>query len=174
MTSYKSDISFILAALPELETYLLAEPLYWPLGASLPRLTIGGLLLALKRASAFEPFDARQWQLKVDTIRAKRRSAWEKKALRELQNRLRLWSESLNEWRSAEAGRRADYTGEVRGRVIIQILLREVDASSEQAALASLDRSLRVYLQPGPFLWDETLAQHFQQDEFWFLYGKLT
>jgi hypothetical protein len=173
MKNLKHDFEFIQSALPEVETYLLSETLYWPLGASLPRLTIGGLLLALKRASALEPFEARKWLLQVESVRAKRRNAWEQKSLRELQNRLRLWSESVSEWRSAEGGQRADYTGEVRGRVIIQILLREVNAPGEQAALDALDRFLRVHLKPASFLWDKGLEQAFDRDEFWFLYGKL-
>lgn len=173
MKNLNSDFEFIESALPEMETYLLAETLYWPLGASLPRLTIGGLLLALKRASALKPFETRKWQMQIDSIRTKRRSAWEQKSLQELRNRLRLWSESVSEWRSAEGGQHADYTGEVRGRVIIQILLREVSAPGEQVAVDALDRFLRVHLKPASFLWGKGLEQAFDRDEFWFLYGKL-
>jgi hypothetical protein len=173
MITPERDSRFIEAALPELETYLLAEALYWPLGGSLPRLTPGSLLLALRRAEAFDPFAARKWQAQTDSIRAKRRTAWEQKSLREIQNRLRLWSASTAEWQSAESGRRADYPGEVRGRVILQILLDEVNAPAEQAALDGLDAFLRANLKPAPFLWEAELEKTFTPSKFWFLYGKL-
>jgi hypothetical protein len=173
MTTLERDLRFLECALPELESSLLAEALYWPLGASLPRLTPGTLLLALRRVEALEPFAARKWQAQFDSVRAKRRSVWEQKTLREIRNRLRLWSASLAEWRSDEGERRADYTGEVRGRVILQLLLSEVNAPEEGAALEGLDHLLRAKLKPAPFLWESGLERAFSQDEFWFLYGKL-
>lgn len=172
-TTLERDSRFISVALPELETALLSESLYWPLGNGLPRLTPGNLLLALRRLEALDPSAVRKWQLQFDSIRAKRRSAWEQKTLQELRNRLRLWNASIAEWQSDEGERRADYTGEVRGRVILQLLLREVNAPQEQTALEGLDHFLRAKLKPASFLWETGLEDAFPQDEFWFLYGKL-
>jgi hypothetical protein len=174
MTNPERDSRFIETALPELQDYLLSDELYWPLGGSLPRLTPGALLLALRRAEAHSPAPARKWQLELDAVRRRWRSAWEQKALREAKNRLRLWSASVGEWQSAPAENLADYTGEVRGRVILQILLDEVNAPAEQAALGPLDDFLRARLKPGNFLWETGLETAFPQSEFWFLYGKLT
>lgn len=173
MNPTERDSRFLSAALPDLEQYLLAESLYWPLGGSLPRLTPGSLLLALRRLEALDPFAARKWQAQFDSICAKRRSIWEQKTLQEIRNRLRLWSASLAEWQSDEAENHTDYASEVRGRIILQLLLGQVNAPEEATALAGLDHWLRAKLKPGPFLWDARLARAFSQDEFWFLYGNL-
>ncbi|MDX9993295.1 MAG: hypothetical protein RBS68_14735 [Anaerolineales bacterium] len=173
MTNPESNSHFIETALPELETYLLSETLYWPLGGSLPRLTPGALLLALRQAEALNPPAARKWRQQLDLISAKRRTAWEQKARSELVNRLRLWGESVAEWQPAASERRADYSGQVRSRVILQLLLHEVNAPAQQAVLDGLDAFLRANLKPAPFLWDAQLAETFPKDEFWFLYGKL-
>jgi hypothetical protein len=173
MSILEKETRFLETGLSELEPYLLAEALYWPLGGSLPSLTPGALLLSLRRLEGLDPFAARKQQVRLDTIRMKRRTAWEQKALREVKNRLRLWSESIREWQSAQAGSRADYPGAVRGRVILQLLLGEVNAPVEQAALADLDVFLRANLKPGPFLWEKELETAFEPSEFWFLYGKL-
>jgi hypothetical protein len=174
MTTLERDSRFIEEALPELQPYLLADELYWPLGNSLPRLTPGALLLALRRVEAQQPSAAQKWQLKLDSVRTKWRAAWEQKALRETRNRLRLWSASMGEWQSAPAENLADYSGEVRGRVILQILLAEIDAPQEQSALEALDHSLRAKLKAGNFLWEAGLETTFPPSDFWFLYGKLT
>jgi len=173
MTSLERDSRFIETALTELQDYLLSEELYWPLGNSLPRLTPGALLLALRRAEALNPSAAHNWQRELDLVRAKWRTAWEKKALRETHNRLRLWSESISEWRSAPGENPADYTGAVRGRVILQLLLSEINSPQEQAALNDLDIFLRANLIKSGFLWEAGLESAFPADNFWFLYGKL-
>jgi hypothetical protein len=173
MNLTERDSRFLSAALPDLEQYLLSESLYWPLGGSLPRLTPGALLLALRRLEALDPFAARKWQAQFDSVCAKRRSVWEQKTIQEIRNRLRLWSASLAEWQSDEAENRADYAGEVQGRVILQLLLGQVNAPEEATALAGLDHWLRVKLKPGSFLWEPRLARAFSQEEFWFLYGNL-
>jgi hypothetical protein len=109
----------------------------------------------------------------LELIRAKRRTAWEQKSRSELANRLRLWSKSVAEWQPADSERRADYTGQVRSRVILQLLLHKINAPAEQAVLDDLDNFLRVSLKPASFLWDAELAEAFPKDEFWFLYGNL-
>jgi hypothetical protein len=51
----KKDRAYLEAGIPELEDYLLSDELYWPISArghNLPRLTIGGLLLANDRLEA--------------------------------------------------------------------------------------------------------------------------
>jgi hypothetical protein len=55
MPSLEKDRAFLEASVPELEDYLLSDELYWPItarGFDLPRLTIGGILLAKARLEA--------------------------------------------------------------------------------------------------------------------------
>ena len=59
MLTAEYDLEYLKSASKQLEKYLLSDVLYWPLGKShppgfppYPRLTIGGVLLAISRASA--------------------------------------------------------------------------------------------------------------------------
>ena len=55
MATVEKDTAYLEAGIPEMEAYLLSDELYWPIttrGYSLPRLTIGGILLAKTRLEA--------------------------------------------------------------------------------------------------------------------------
>ncbi len=173
MPNAETDARFIEEALLQLQDYLLSEELFWPMGLNQPRLTPGALLLALTRLQASQPVQTEYWQSAFQTVRAQRPSAWKQKALKELRNRLRLWSASIGEWRSATAAQRADYAGAIRSRVILQLLLAEVDAPEEKAQLTGLDLFLQTILKKGEFLWEKEVQAAFDERLFWFLYGTL-
>ncbi|GAB4483307.1 MAG: hypothetical protein OHK0031_06500 [Anaerolineales bacterium] len=162
-----SDETFLNEALPQLKEYLLSGELYWPLGGTLPRLTPGALLLALRRLSVSQPSAAEEARQKLETLTGQWRSAWEKKIAQETANRLRLWSAFLSECEETTSRENASYAGEIRGRVILQLLGY---ASPE---LAALDARLRRLFAPGNFVWEAPLTAGFPQTDFWFLYGSL-
>jgi len=176
MTSVEKDRAFLEAGIPELKDYLLSEELFWPItarGYDLPRLTIGGLLLAQARLDARgERIDAQIAQLEV--IRSKWRVAWETKAGREFQSRLNLWSNYLTDYRQNPEGYADSYPHEVHNRVMLKLLRSDLPADMlEQEALSSLDTALRSSLLPGTFIWEPELKSGFPQDAYWFLYGTL-
>jgi DNA-binding PucR family transcriptional regulator len=167
------DRTFLDESLPQLQDYLLSGELYWNLGYGVPSLSIGNVLLALVRLDVVEPAKAQQMRGKVDAVREKWHVAWTKKAAREAANRLRLWSQFLSEQQSTSGRSKAYYATEVRGRAILQLLLKEVPTAPEKATLAELDSALRGQFHPGKFVWGETYRPAFPPDEFWFLYGNL-
>lgn len=171
MTSTAQDIQFLTESLPQLQDYLLSNELYWPLGNSLPRLTLGSVLLALVRLEVTRPGEAQRFREALEPTRMRWRAAWEKKAVREMANRLQLWSQYLSDYRYAPESAGL-YPTEVRGRAILQLLLSEVPNTPEIAALAELDASLKANLVPGDFLWEASLQAAFPMPDFWFLYGK--
>ncbi len=173
MTSTEQDLRFLTESLPQLQVYLLSNELYWPLNASLPRLTLGAVLLALARVSAIQPDEAKGLAEQLETIRAKWRVAWEKKAARETANRLRLWSNFLSDYRNAPEQHADAYPQEVRGRVILQLLLAEAPDAPEKSALAELDAMLKSRLISGNFVWNVALQPAFPKTDFWFLYGTI-
>ena len=173
MPNLEQDSRFIKEALPQLQEYLLSNELYWPLRATLPRLTPGALLLALTRLDAISSPTAAYKRAELDAIRAKWRTAWEQKSIQETRNRLKLWSASIDEWQSATGENLADYMGAVRHRTILQLLLDEIDAEKEQIQLRELDLFLQAHLKKSEFLWEKELQSAFPKDIFWFLYGKL-
>jgi hypothetical protein len=173
MTSTEQDLLFLTESLPQLQDYLLSNELYWPLTGALPRLTLGSLLLALARMSVIQPEAAKKMQLQVETIRAKWKVAWEQKSARETANRLRLWSSFVSDYRNAPDQHADFYPQEVRGRVILQLLLAEAPDAPEKSALADLDIMLKSRLVSGNFVWNAALQVAFPKTDFWFLYGTI-
>ena len=168
MPTLAEDRRYLEAALAELKNYLLSDVLFYPLTAPMPRLTIGGMLLAQRRLHAQK--SASPLDFELDTLRTKWRAAWEKKSAKELDARLTLWRNYLNDYRNDE--NQADhYRHEVRWRVMSELLLDEISQGS--AELVGLDQLLRAKFQSGEFIWNDTLKREFPQDKFWFLYGKL-
>lgn len=174
MTSSADDLRFLTEALSTLQDYLLSNELYWPLSGSLPRLTPGSLLLALKRMEVVQPLQAKKLQAQIDLVRGKWRTAWEKKIARETANRLRLWSQFLSDYANAPEQNADSYPSEARGRAILQLLLWEMPADApEKSALPEMETLLKVKLHSGEFLWDADLQTAFPKTDFWFLYAKL-
>lgn len=173
MTIEDPDFVFLTEALPQLQAYLLSNELYWPLSASFPRLTPGAVLLTMARLHARLPSESQKLQQQLDSILLKWRTAWEKKAAREISNRLRLWTTFLSDYASAPEQNADAYLGEVRGRVILQLLMQVVQDFPEAQALAEADSLVKARLRPSEFLWDANLQAVFPKADFWFLYGRL-
>lgn len=176
MTSAEKDRAYLEAGIPELEDYLLSDELFWPItarGYDLPRLTIGGLLLAKARLEARgERTEALVTRL--DAVRSKWQVAWETKAGREFQSRFGLWSNYLTDYRQNPEGHADAYPHEVRNRAMLQLLKPELpEELPEREALSPLDSVVHTSLLPGDFIWNPALQSGFSREEYWFLYGKL-
>jgi hypothetical protein len=176
VTSPENDRAYFEAGIPELGDYLLSRELYWPISArgyNLPRLTIGGLLLA---QTCLEAHGERIEQLttQLDALRSKWRTAWETKAGREFQSRFGLWSNYLADYRHNPEGHADTYPREVRYRVMLQLLLGELSAPPpERDGLFQLDGVLHASFSPSDFIWEADLQPGFPREVYWFLYGKL-
>jgi hypothetical protein len=164
MPTQKEDQKYLQTALPEIKNYLLSDILYYPLTGNLPRLTLGGILLAQRRLGIFpDPQFA--------TVKETWRAAWTSKASRELDARLTLWRNYLDDYRQDPATQAQNYPHEVRWRVMIALLIPEAESAPKE--IESLDRFLHANFRSGAFLWNKTQQEQFPQDEFWFLYGNL-
>ncbi len=173
MKDVNQELVFLQEAVPQLHDYLISDELYWPLRGSLPRLTLGSLLLAVARLKILAPSEVHDLMPQVETIHARWRSAWEKKASREISNRVRLWSHFLSDQINEPDRNFGLYISEVRVRVILQLLFRELPEAPEKSVLANLDDLLMARLLPSEFIWESELKSYFLKTEFWFLYGKL-
>ena len=173
MKNTAQDIRFFAEAMPQLQDYLLSNELFWPLSGSLPRLTPGCILLTMARMSVFQPVEAQRLGIQLKVVRAKWHSAWEKKVIREIGNRTRLWAQFLSDYKNSPEQNVASYANEVRSRTILQLLLKEYLVAPEKPDLDQCDSILSSCLVTGAFLWDAELQVVFPADDFWFLYGKL-
>jgi len=181
MPTILQDKTFFRSGVQELEAYLLSEELFWPLTGSeaLPRLTLGGLLLAEKRLDV-RPLPARTRQEfsgfveQLKSTRSRWRAAWERKTIREVRPRFVQWRNYLEEYRQAPDALAGDYPEQVHARVVLHLLGMELSQlPSEYTPLRALDDLLQAYFMPGRFAWDSDLAPAFPPAPYWFLYGKL-
>ena len=181
------ELGYLNAGIEILEAYLLSGDLYWTMGASPPagsppfrQLTLGGLLLNDRRLQARrltpnQEMERQECAAELQEIIYHHRVAWERKASREFQSRLKMWANFLNEYRDDPENHRDRYAYEVERRVMLQLLethAREVP-HAEQDLLGSLDQVLGAVFLPGAFIWDAEVTGAFDRSSFWYLYGEL-
>ena len=190
MSSFAYDVTFLQRGIPELQSYLLSNEIYWPLGLATPtggtpypRMTLGWLLLAKARARGWVDANRVSSQAnqleslarELDQVRARWRVAWNKKAAQEFSSRLKLWADFLNEYRGDKAAHARRYRYEVQRRVMLDLLAGEADPipKPESDLLQGMDSFLRAALKPGAFVWEEELTGTFPPESYWYLYGNL-
>lgn len=186
MQPFDKDWVFVRAAVDELESYLLSNTLYWPVpgvsarGAAgdVPQLTVGNLLLSLKRLASVDLPAERAHELdtirkQVDAVRSQWRVHWEKKAAEEFRSRLTRWQQFVQEMSGRATPSRHEYAYQVRLRVILDLLASEMgdQLRLERTALDNLDRVLKRRLSAENFVWDGSLQEEFPDDRFWYLYA---
>ncbi len=183
---FQYELDYLSATLPELESYLLAKDLYRIVHISLPRgfppypsMTLGSILLSLHKARVLginsqDSVQVIKREQILNDIRHRWKTAWEKKAMAELQNRVAMWRTFLSELYGNPSENIDRYPYEVRQRVIIELLQDELDDLSEPARseIEQTDGLLRNILQPSSFIWAAKLEKAFPSNHYWFLYGK--
>ena len=176
MTTPHDDRPYLKAAFEVLEDYLKSDALYWPLdvrppkGAPpYPQLTVGNVLLALRRQEALGGVG--DFPLRLRALKGQWGAHWQQKAAREAQARLRQWRNYLQE----TTDRAPYYHYEVRERVILALLAEDLGSLPPEvaAALNTLDGVLRGVFREGAFVWADALQTVFPREPFWFLYGTL-
>jgi len=185
MHQLEQDLTYVQSAVHDLENYLISDVLYWPirtagnrrLPAGMTQITIGNLLLSLKRLKALMSADGQEKTRlnslleEIERIKERGKSKWTKKVIEEIRSRLRQWDHYLEELKSGEISH-GDYIYNIRQRVILDMLMAELDQAlpREQARLQALDESLRSSTHPANFIWDADLQLVFPQDAYWYLY----
>lgn len=176
--SAENDLAALRAFLPEFESYLKSDTLFWTVSANLPALTVGGLLLARRRLEAWRAADQlSQAQMQefdqLDGQASLLFNQWpvniEKKAVKEFHSRLNVWADALTDLGDG-------YATAVTPRVYLGLLAplvgRQAEGAALQSRLSGLDARLRSKITPGAFVWDAALTRAFPTPEFWYLYGK--
>jgi hypothetical protein len=183
------DVAFCAAMTDEMDAYIKSDVLFWEpnrgrLGAiRLPKLTFGGLFLALRRLQTLH--DRLDLDQKEVLVRAERELAFQKKQwppryegklARELRSRLDEWAWYLDDCREQGERAIAHYPHRAEVRVKIDLLLDAadeitLDVVERRRRQAALDERLVLFFAVGEFCWVEELAAGFPPDRFWFLYG---
>ncbi len=179
MPANSDERAFLIAAAAELRDYLLSDAATWQLNGpgSLPLLTPGYLLFFLKRYSAGILEERADEKLRsalneITEVRQRWNSAWKKRIGQEIPQRLRLWSNYMDELIQSRNQAGKQYSWSVRWRVMLTLLEAELLDPVPKAGqrLKILDDQLRSISQPGPFVWEQWLEGAFPRSDFWFLY----
>ena len=161
--------------------YVYEDELYGPLPGSLPRLTIGGLLMRLGRLEALSASlnDAQQQvvataQAQVDKTRTEWAVAFEGKVTRELTARLRALGQLVTDCGDIRLCNEV-YPSEIEKRVMVAGLQAEAQAqhvltTQVETQIANIDSRLKQFTKPGDFLWDARLQVAYPKAPFWYLY----
>jgi hypothetical protein len=187
MKTLEYDLRYLQAGLEVLVDYLLSDEVFWPLSVhppegepDYPSLTLGGLLLSRAKLAAYQKFPTQMDQVdqlntELNLIRSKWRVAWEKKAERSFEVRLRMWRDFIKEYKNNPQDNTKRYSHEVRLRAMLNLLQSEGGGTNNVAAdlLSGLDGYLKSVLVLDGFLWEPGIQAGFPADVHWYLYGYL-
>jgi hypothetical protein len=183
------DVALCEAMADEIDAYLRSKELFWepnrrrPGGEGLPKLTIGGLLLAMRRLETLrERLDPDQAAALARARReyADQKQSWrlryQNKLARDLRSRLDAWAWYLDDCERQGESAIVHYPRQAETRVKIDLLLDEarevgLDVDDSRLRRAALDQRLRAVFATGAFCWLEPLAAGFPRERFWYLYG---
>ncbi len=181
------EFEYLHNALEELERYLLSDELFWPVlarpstGGSFLKLTLGNLLLSIKKLDALqegrqlsraEEGELRRIRTEIETVQRKWQAAWERKAEWEFRSRFGQWAHVLDDLKKDFERQAPYYNSEVRLRMLLDLLAGEV-GDTRGYDLTPLDAFLKGLLIPGRFIWPPELEPGFPEEDFWYLYGGL-
>lgn len=184
------DVTLCEAMADEMDDYLKSSALFWepnrhrPGGEDLPKLTFGGLLLAMRRLETVrdrlnpdqvEALTRASKQLKDQ--KSQWRHRYQTKLARDLRSRLDTWAWYLDDCEQQGESAMAHYPRQVETRAKIELLLDEAsDVALKIEALRKrrflLDGRLRAMFDPGEFCWLGELAPGFPSKRFWYLWGR--
>ena len=183
------DAALCEAMADEIKEYLKSNELFWepdrrrPGGADLPKLTIGGLLLAMRRLETLRDHlnpDKAKALTRAGREMAFQKSQWrlryQNKLARDLRSRLDAWAWYLDDCQQQGKAAIIHYPRQVETRVKIDLLLDEaievgLEVKESHKRKAGLDERLRTLFTKGGFGWISELAAGFPPNRFWYLYG---
>jgi len=189
--SIERDLKEAEAMAKALAYYVRQETLYGKVGSggmfaggNMPSLTVGALLLRLRRLSELtRSLDSSQTVRLRKTIHRNEqvlqewRSHYEQKMLREANSRLDAMQAFFEECeRSPEFGAQV-YKPEVLRRTIVQELFivieeRRLDNTDLAKKIQTIDNRLRRYVKRSEFIWAEILQPIYPESTFWWLYQR--
>ncbi len=185
--SIDHDLEEANALAEHLIPYVYENELYGSIGGmfgSMPRLTIGGLLLRLHRLHALEDqmSDAQKAQLaEIDAKHESARQEWtvhyNDKLLQEAESRLKMMEQYFNECADDPRTCANNYNPEAMRRTIVQEIDRQLKQTNAPSAklehtMTKVDSQLRRFTQPSGFLWASVLLSVYPQGEYWWLYAR--
>lgn len=183
----EQDLREAAAMANALVPYLQQDNLYGTLRQGLfamnqmPSLTVGALLMRLRRLRAFEDQLTAEQRGTLAAAENETKSAqrewklhFDRKLLHEARSRLNAMSTFFEEMRDEPRSAVNNYLPEALRRTIVQeIVIALPEPNAEIAdAVKRVDGSLRRWTQTDTFLWDAALQAVYPQKDYWWLYAR--
>lgn len=173
------------AAMAEvLVPYIYEHELYGKAGANMPSLTVGAVLLRLRRLRALwvsltpdQRGQLEQIEAQYQDVRQEWRQHYEKKLAWEAESRLKAMQPYFQECRETPQLGANAYLPEALRRTIVAEIMQEMDALNapltqlERLAQAT-DSHLHGIVQPCDFIWDTALQPVYPPETYWWLYQR--
>lgn len=180
------DLIIVEAMASEMVDYLKSEVLFWQMmQGGLPKLTLGGYLMRQHRLLALSSLlDAAQQARLEAAVRQFNLALVEKivrleqKAHRELEARIRQWSEFLNDLQKERGVGPASYPSAVETRAMMAAIIDKLQIAPYQlesrvlSQIALLDANLSRHWHKGEFVWPEAWQPAYPAHQYWWLYGR--
>ncbi|MFN8375638.1 MAG: hypothetical protein U0694_22545 [Anaerolineae bacterium] len=153
-------------------------------GGTMPALTVGALLMRLRRLRAQRDSmtDKQREQLehietRNDEVRREWAAAYEGKLVREALSRLDAMKAYFDECAQSSRLCASAYLPEALKRTIVEeirLAMREYHIASAEvdSKARSTDSKLRRYVEPTTFVWASALQPLYPSDAFWWLYNR--
>ena len=180
------DVRVVTAMADRLTPYIYESELYGMLSdPSLPRLTVGGLLMRLARLHALHDQLSPSQQAAVEAAQRKLdevRRAWavhyEGKLRQELQARIGALEHFAYECAEHLRACADNYPSAMEKRVMVEHLrdaALEVNVLSDdlKGRLTALDNAISRCIEKGEFCWSEQVQPAYPPQKFWFLYARV-
>lgn len=183
-----TDLNEALKMASALQDYVRGGELYGNAGggffSKMPALTIGALVMRLRRLHALEAelsapqrAQLRQAQAHYDETARDWRVHFEEKVRREAVSRLDALTPFFQDSKQNPRSAVTNYLPEASRRTIVQELLPVLDElggadSAFKAKLKSADTALRALVQPCDFLWASPLQAVYSPQVYWWLYHR--
>ena len=184
--SIDHDLSEAKAFADHLVPYVYEGELYGSIGgmfgsASMPRLTVGGLLLRLSRLHALQDQMTAEQKAQLAGIDAQTENArrewsvhYHDKLVQEATSRLKMIEQFFGDCADDPRTCAANYPPEAMRRTIVQVILDALDEPNTDLdrEARKVDTQLHRFTQPGEFIWASALQPAYPQDSYWWLYAK--
>ncbi len=185
---YKIDLEIISSMVERLETYLRSDEVYGNQGMfieGLPAITLGGLLIRIRRLNALRELMGKSGQQELDSAIAEHdaiynewRVHYEEKLRAELDSRIKRIQQFIDETKDNPQLSTLSFEPEQMRRTIIQEILymmqrSDMEADATRNKLNDLDTELKQLVKEAEFRWSPVLKTLYSPDEFWWLYSHL-
>ena len=180
--AYQEDVTFLKAALPELQAYMLSKETFWPVCCAsattvdMSKLTFGNLALVTRRLQAWpEKTEHLAYLDELQAFKERWRANVDEKMTTEYGVRMRLWQSYISDVVNSEDRHRTEFAYKVRWRTILTLIEEEVGTlePAEVSLVAQLDKSLSALTHTADFIWGDVYQPVFPNEPFWYLYREL-